>query len=143
MEPALHEGTASWVAAEFTSDRAPIPVISAGDTTFIAASMYPPLIPPLHGSVEARYETPGFEAGLATRWAARQDRTGDFESQTAGYGLLDAFVGARFTLAGRLHGVTLRADNLLDKSYRDHLSRLKDTVPMPGRGLTLNYRVTF
>ena len=135
------EASVSVVLARFTSARDSSPVFTGGDTTLVAASEYPPLIPPAHGSVGVRYETPGFQAGVAGRWAGRQSRTGDFESETAGYGLLDAFASVRWTLGGRLHSVTLRGDNLLDKAYRDHLSRLKDVLIMPGRGFTLNYRV--
>ena len=137
------EGTVSWVAAVFTSDRAPIPVISAGDTTFVPASKYPPLIPPLNGRLELRYDTPGVFAGVVTRMADRQDRTGDFETETAGYAVADLEAGVRRTWGGRFHTITLRVENAGDRSYRDHLSRLKDIMPMPGRNISLLYRLAF
>jgi iron complex outermembrane receptor protein len=34
-------------------------------------------------------------------------------------------------------------NNLLDHEYRDHLSRVKDIMPEPGRDISLTYRLTF
>lgn len=137
------EGTASWVAARFTSERAPIPVIDPPDTTFVDASRYPPLVPPLFGTVELRYERPAFFLGGGIRWAAAQDRLGDFETRTAGYAVGDLHAGVRVLVGGRYHTVTLRVDNLTDAEYRDHLSRIKDIMPQPGRNLSLLYRLAF
>jgi iron complex outermembrane receptor protein len=136
-------GTVSYVRARFTSERAPIPVIGESDTTFVPASPYPPLIPPLHGTAGVRYERPTYFAGVETRWAARQERLGDFEEPTDDYALLNLSIGVRLARAGRLHAITLRADNALDTEYRDHLSRIKAILPQPGRSVNLLYRLTF
>jgi iron complex outermembrane receptor protein len=135
--------SASYVRARFTSDRAPIPVLVGADTTFVAASTSPPLIPPLNGRAGIRYETPRWFGGVAVKWAAPQERLGDFETRTSGYatGTLDA--GARLLLGGRFHTLTLRVDNVMDAEYRDHLSRIKEILPQPGRSLVLMYRLSF
>lgn len=137
------EGTASYVRARFTSERAPIPVLVGTDTAFVPASEHPPLIPPLNGRVALRYETPRWFGGASVRWATPQERLGDFETRTAGYavGTLDA--GARLLLGGRFHTVTLRVENVTDAAYRDHLSRIKDLMPQPGRSAVLMYRLSF
>lgn len=137
------EGTASYVAAVFTSALDPIPVITANDTTFVPASRYPPLIPPLHGTGGLRYETPKLFAGATARWSAAQERLGDFETRTAGYALLDLDAGVRLLRGGAFHTVTVRVENATDEAYRDHLSRIKEIVPQPGRGVVLMYRLTF
>jgi iron complex outermembrane receptor protein len=135
--------SASYVRARFTSDRAPIPVLVGTDTTFVAASSAPPLIPPLNGQAGIRYETPRWFGGVAVKWAAPQERLGDFETRTSGYatGTLDA--GARLLLGGRFHTLTLRVDNATDAEYRDHLSRIKEILPQPGRSVVLMYRLSF
>ncbi|MFM9013878.1 MAG: hypothetical protein ACKORK_09960 [Gemmatimonadota bacterium] len=46
-------------------------------------------------------------------------------------------------MGGRLHGVTLRIDNLLDTEIRDHLSRTKLIIPDAGRNVLVLYRVQF
>lgn len=137
------EATASYVAARFTTDRAPIPVINPPDTSFVPASEYPPLIPPLFGNVELRYEQPRFFVGGGVRWAAAQTRLGDFETRTDGYAVGDLHAGVRLLVGARFHTLTLRIDNVADAEYRDHLSRIKEIEPNPGRNVSLLYRLTF
>ena len=137
------DATASYVLAEFTSERDSIPVFSGNDTTLMAASKYPPLIPPLNGEVGIRYDDRTFFAGTAVRFVADQDRLGDGETITNSYALLNMDAGARMLIGERLHTLTLRVDNALDASYRNHLSRTKDIMPEPGRNISLLYRVSF
>jgi iron complex outermembrane receptor protein len=137
------ELTASYVRARFTSDRAPIPIIEGNDTSFVDASEFPPLIPSLNGRVALRYEGPRFFASAGVRWAAEQDRLGDFESPTDGYATGNLSAGIRLVRGTRLHTVTLVFDNITDVEYRDHLSRIKDIMPQPGRNVTLMYRLAF
>lgn len=136
-------GSASYVRARFTSPRDSIPVFSGADTTFVAASLNPPFIPPLHGRVGLRYEQPGYFAGADVRWAASQERLGDFEEPTDGYAVADVSAGVRFVRGGRLHTLTVRLENVANTEYRDHLSRVKDIMPQPGRNLGVVYRMTF
>lgn len=137
------ETTASFVRARFKSGRAPIPIIEGTDTTFTPASEYPPLIPPLNGNVELRYDRPLFFIGAGVRWAARQDRLGDFETPTAAHAVGDLSAGLRLAQGARMHTITLGIDNVFDAEYRDHLSRIKDLMPQPGRNLRLVYRLSF
>ncbi len=102
-----------------------------------------PLIPPLNGRVGVRWDRPHWFAGGGVRTAATQDRRGDFESSTAGYSVADAQAGVRLLLGGRLHAITLRVENALDRAYRDHLSRTKEIIPEAGRNVSLLYRVLF
>ncbi len=59
---------------------------------------------------------------------------------TPGWLLANASVARRWFLAGRLHEITLAAENLLDADWRDHLWRAKQVAPQPGRNLRLLYR---
>ncbi|HJU73799.1 MAG TPA: TonB-dependent receptor [Gemmatimonadaceae bacterium] len=135
--------TLSEVRAHFTSERDSIPLFEGGDTTFVQASKYPPLIPPLHGEVGLRYERPNWFAGATARMSDRQDRLGDFETATAGYAVADLSSGFRFVQGRRLHSITLRIDNAFDRAYRNHLSRIKEIMPEPGRNVALVYRLVF
>ena len=138
----LH-GTASYVSAEFTSERPAIPIFQNSDTIFLAASHYAPLIPPLNGKAGIRYESPRYFGGADVRWAAEQDRIGDFETTTAGYAIVNLNAGLRFEQGVRFHTITLRIENLTDREYREHLSRIKDIMPQPGRNISLLYRLNF
>ncbi len=121
----LH-GTASYVRGQRDGDDTPLP-----------------LIPPLQARLGTEYERPAWFARVETVLAARQDRVDEFETETPGYVVLDASAGVRLTVAGRLHTLTLSGDNLTDRTYRNHLSRVKDIMPEAGRGLSLTYRVVF
>ncbi len=102
-----------------------------------------PLIPPLIGGVGLRYDGAGFYFGADVKAAAEQNRVGEFEDPTDGYTLLNGSAGVQWFKFGWLHSVTLRADNLTDATYRNHLSRIKDIMPEAGRSVTLVYRVDF
>ena len=141
------EATASLVEARFTGPRAPIPVFTLTptgvDTSFVPASQYPPLIPPLNGRVELRVERPRMFASAGARFAARQDRTGDFEGPTDGFTVASVAAGYRFLAGSQLHTLTLAVENLFNTEYREHLSRTKSIMPQPGRNVRLLYRLTF
>lgn len=120
------EGSASYVRGTLTDTDEPLP-----------------LIPPLKGNAELRYERVSWFAGVGARLAARQDRLGEFEQATDGYTVLDATAGYRWSWFGRLHAVTVRLENLTDATWRDHLSRIKSIMPGPARNLSVLYRADF
>lgn len=102
-----------------------------------------PFMPPLNGGLNLRYEKASFFAGAGWKGALEQDRVGEFETPTDGYGVFHASAGYRWNLWSRVHSLTLRIDNLTDAEYRNHLSRIKDVMPEAGRNVSLLYRVTF
>lgn len=135
------DATVSYVRGRFEGDRGMLPADPVLGLPERPASEWLPFMPPLNGRVGLRYETPRWFAGAAVRVADRQDRLGDFETETAGYGVLDLNAGVRLLVAGRLHSLTLRADNALDREYREHLSRTKAIMPQAGVNLRLLYRL--
>jgi iron complex outermembrane recepter protein len=127
------DGVVSYVRGTLTSVDAPLP-----------------MMPPLSGGLTARYERPGYFAGLSWRAAREQSRvaTQEFETATAGYQIFDADAGYRWLAFGRVNSLTLTAANLTDQHVFDHLSRIRDRdsgrrVPGPGRSASLIYRVVF
>jgi iron complex outermembrane receptor protein len=135
--------TVSHVLARFTESRDSIPVFDGTDTSFVAASRYPPLIPPLHGSASLRYERPPFFVGTHLGFAAEQTRIGDFETPTPGYAIGGVDAGVRLVSGAWLHSLTLRVENVTDRVYRNHLSRVKEIAPEAGRSVSLLYRLSF
>ncbi len=73
----------------------------------------------------------------------RQDDIADFETETAGYNRLGAWLSYHGSLSQADYQLYLRADNLLDAKAREHSSLIKDDVLLPGRNLTLGARLTF
>lgn len=102
-----------------------------------------PMIPPLQGSMFVRYSVNDFTATARYKLSDKQTRLGEFETETNGYSLLNTTLQYRFSTSGVLHTVSLSGSNLLNTTYRDHLSRIKEVFPAPGRNLSLLYRVYF
>ncbi len=122
----LVQGVASFVQGSLTETGDPLP-----------------LIPPLQGLAAVEYDRPTFFLRTEAELAARQNRIGAFESQTEGYAVFHIAGGARLTVAGRLNVLTLSLENLTNKEYRNHLSRIKELMPEAGRGLSATYRIVF
>lgn len=67
-----------------------------------------------------------------------------FETNTPGYSLLSAGVGSSFKFKGQALDLRISGNNLLDKTYISHLSRLKqDGIPNRGRNVTLSLQTSF
>jgi iron complex outermembrane receptor protein len=122
----VFDGTASYVRASLRAIDRPLP-----------------LIPPLRGRLALEYAPASWFARVETELSATQRRIGEFESTTDGYAVFHASAGLRLTLGGRLNVLTVSAENLTDREYRNHLSRVKDIMPEAGRGVSVTYRVVF
>jgi iron complex outermembrane recepter protein len=106
-------------------------------------SFYLPHIPPLRFMADAEYDFGRAWIGGRLHSASSQSRVAPGEEVTDGYNLLGITAGYRLETPAR-QVIILRVDNLLDESYRDHLSRIEDrNVLMPGRNFTLAYRMFF
>ena len=102
-----------------------------------------PFIPPFRFTASTEYDFGRGWIGGKILSAAAQDRVAPEEDPTAGYTIVGLVAGVRMSLSGR-HVLILRADNLLNTRYRDHLSRVEDrNFPMPGRNINLAYRWFF
>jgi iron complex outermembrane recepter protein len=100
-----------------------------------------PFIPPLRTHFTMMYDTGTWWGGSRLRIAGTQDKVAPNEDPTDGYYLIGLDAGYRFN-----HGISFafRADNLLNESYRDHLSRVEDrNNPMPGRNINIMLRWDF
>jgi iron complex outermembrane recepter protein len=115
-----------------------------------------PSIPPLNGMLEARYERGVYYLTAGWEAAAAQNRVPHPfpspieegvmiapERPTRGYDLVNFGAGLRLGGAGSLHTLTLQIDNALDTVWRQHLSRIKEVAPQPGRNVQVMYRVGF
>jgi iron complex outermembrane receptor protein len=102
-----------------------------------------PRIPPLRGSVGVRYQGRGLWASSEVLRVDEQDRVAPLETTTPGYTFLNASLGYRFFLGRFVHDVMLTGRNLTDEFAQNHVSFLKDRVPLPGRNVSLSYRLSF
>lgn len=133
------DGTASYVLGKRVEDDEPLPAI-----------------PPLNGGVRLRYDGPRFFVSSGWEGAGAQNRVvpplpsavagGEpvvRERPTPGYGLVNLGGGVRWASWDRLHTLTLQVNNVGDRVWYDHLSRIRAVAPQPGRNVQLLYRLTF
>lgn len=102
-----------------------------------------PQIPPFKAKTTIKYVKKGFEAGTNFTYAAKQNRTGEFETPTSSFFLTDIFAQYRFSTSRLLHTISLNANNVFNEEYYNHLSLIKDLRPEPGRNISLLYRLYF
>jgi len=103
-----------------------------------------PFLPPARLGASVRRDDGRWTAGVAVRHALRQHRVAPADGQpTEAWTLLDVNAGIRIIRVGRVHSITLRADNVMDTLYRDTASRIKHFAPNPGRNVSVLYRVWF
>lgn len=91
---------------------------------------YLPLIPAntINNTVRVEFSTKSFQEGYAFvtyRTKLEQNNVSQFETATDGYSLLSAGFGATTTLFKKELRFNFSANNITDKMYIDHLSRLK------------------
>ncbi len=102
-----------------------------------------PMIPPLEGNIGIRYENKGFTIALSGRMAAAQRRTGLFETPTPGYTVMDFNAQYQLKTGHLVHTLSLEIRNVFNQVYYNHLSRIKELFPEPGRNISLFYRLYF
>ena len=102
-----------------------------------------PRISPFRAGIGLHYRGERLWSLVEIREVFDQDRVADFEEQTDGYTFLNAAIGYRFFLGMTVHELTLRGTNLTDQLARSHTSPLKELAPLPGRDISLAYKVLF
>ncbi len=102
-----------------------------------------PQIPPLKVLMELECSGSKFSGGGNVQLAARQDRLDDFEEATPGYAVFNVFTQLTLASGSQIHTIALNLDNVLNKEYRNHLSRVKSVLPEAGRNLRATYKLFF
>ena len=105
---------------------------------------YLPLIPAnnWNNTIRTEFKIKNWlEEGFATLNVSttfNQDNVSGFETNTNGYTLLNLGFGGKVKLGKTVFDINLNGNNLLDKNYIAHLSRLKtDGIPNIGRNIVL------
>ncbi|SPU49536.1 TonB-dependent receptor domain-containing protein [Bordetella trematum] len=102
-----------------------------------------PRIPAGRLGVRANAQWQQWAGGLEYAYVFRQKDIAAYESETPGYGMVNANLSYRFAAAGGQYEVYLRGHNLLDKLAYNHASFLARVAPLPGRSVMLGVRMTY
>jgi iron complex outermembrane recepter protein len=102
-----------------------------------------PFQPPLRGTLGLKYQGDALSAGTEVLYVAGQDRFGAFDTETPSYTCINAWVGYRLITGALVHDFLLKGLNLNDELALNSVSRFRDVVPLPGRDVSLTYRLVF
>jgi iron complex outermembrane receptor protein len=102
-----------------------------------------PLIPPLTFKSSFKYSNKNFDIGSRLTVSTEQNDLSEFETPTDGFTLVGAFASYSIISGKLLHTFSFNASNILNTTYRNHLSIIKDLNPEAGRNFSLLYRLYF
>jgi iron complex outermembrane recepter protein len=102
-----------------------------------------PRIPPMRLGAGLQLHGGPITAMFEVRHTFEQDDIASYETTTGGYTFVNAHVGYRLIAGNTVHDILLRGTNLTDELARQHTSALKEIAPLPGRDVTLSYRLLF
>lgn len=102
-----------------------------------------PRIPPMRAFGGLTFRGDRARAGFEVRHVFEQEETAAFENPTDSYTMINAHAAYRFFVGSSAHELLVRGTNLTDELARSHVSPLKELAPLPGRDVTLAYRLLF
>jgi iron complex outermembrane receptor protein len=102
-----------------------------------------PRIPPLRLKAGLEARSRYLDGRLELWWVGEQDRTANLELPTDAYFLLNASLTLHPLPDDYDATLLVQGRNLTDEEARNHVSYLKDFVPLPGRDVRLVLRVAF
>jgi iron complex outermembrane receptor protein len=102
-----------------------------------------PRITPLRFTASLNYQGENWNASIEGQRVEEQDRVAPFETSTPGYTFLNASLGYKFRTGPTYNYLYVKGTNLTNEEARDHLSFLKEVLPLAGRGVTVGFRTAF
>lgn len=102
-----------------------------------------PRISPLRFGSTLNFDLQQWHADVGMVAYSKQDKTGENETETAGYTLVNAAVTYRLFADNSDVFVYLKGNNLTDVEARPHTSLLKDYAPLMGRNVMVGINYNF
>ena len=105
---------------------------------------YIPRMMPARNIFSINYKRNTLEFDMSLKDVEKQDKFSLKETVTEGYQMLDMRLTQKLvTDSGRLVQASIFGKNMLDEVARNHTSFVKNEVPLPGKNVGINFRVTF
>jgi len=103
-----------------------------------------PRIPAQRFGISAKYTEQNWDARVGYTQYMAQNKTGDNEERTSGFGLLNAYFNYYPGYFGNQDiAIYLKAENLTNELGFAHNSFIKEYAPMPGRNFGIGLRARF
>ena len=84
-----------------------------------------------------------FKLDFIYKQASKQSRIGDFETSTEGYQIVDLNTSYSIKTSDFFHKFIFGIENVFNKEYFNHLSKIKLVMPEKGRSVNFQYRFVF
>ena len=101
-----------------------------------------PRIPPFRALGGVGITNPRWDVRAEVEYSGRQSRVAAFETETAGFTLVNAALSFRPFADRPETALVVSANNIFDVDARRHASFLKDFAPLPGRDIRISVRFT-
>jgi iron complex outermembrane receptor protein len=103
-----------------------------------------PRVPPARIGFGVNWSSAKWTAEFDVTRVFEQDRSAPLELPTAGYTMVNLYADYHWMMANEVDiALFARAENLLDREVRNHVSFLKNNAPEPGRAIRAGVRITF
>ena len=100
-------------------------------------------MPPDKIQLLTEFDFKPLDVGLNIKKVFPQTRLGEFETMTEGFSLLDLNASYTMHSSNMTHKLIVQLDNVFNKVYYNHLSRIKSIMPEEERCLSIQYRLIF
>ena len=100
-------------------------------------------MPPDKFILSAELNLNPFTMDLIYKQALKQSRLGEFERPTNGYSIFDLNTSYTRNSERLMHKFILGVENIFNREYYNHLSRIKRVMPEKGRSINVQYRLIF
>ena len=105
---------------------------------------YIPRMMPARNIFSINYKRNTLEFDMSLKDVEKQDEFSSKETMTKAYQMLDMRLTQKLvTDSGRVVQASIFGKNMLDEVARNHTSWVKNEVPLPGKNVGINFRVTF
>jgi len=113
------------------------------EAEFRETGEYLPRIPPRRTRLALVYMAERWDVRVEGWWVDDKSDVAEHETPTRGYEMLNASVGYKIFAGRTAHELLLRGRNLTNEVAYNHVSFIKYQAPLPGRDLSLVYRLLF
>ncbi|WP_319742092.1 TonB-dependent receptor domain-containing protein [Pigmentiphaga sp.] len=91
--------------------------------------------------LDARWQA--WSGDVELSYVGRQNKVAEFETETAGYAMLNLGAAYEGRVSGSRYQIYVRANNLTNKLAYRHTSFIKNAAPLMGRSIVMGVRLTF
>lgn len=108
----------------------------------LTTKKYLPMMPPVKGGLQLKFLfLKRSELSIETMFSLKQTLLGENETVTPGYIIFNLMMNRNFEFLNMHWGINIKLENITNRTFWNHLSRIKSIYPEPGRNLKLSLNI--